>query len=528
MSEQQPVSPARILVVDDEPDLAILMRQRFRQKIRENVYEFDFAYNGAEALKKIKDGNQYSLVMTDINMPEMDGLTLLSEIRKFNRHLKTIVVSAYSDMQNIRTAMNRGAFDFITKPIDFADLEATFQKTIEEDLIIRQGLIARENLDRAEKEREQAMRSAHFKQQFLANMSHEIRTPLNAVVGLTNLLLGKTPREDQLKYLRSMQQASQNLLSVINDILDISKIEAGKIQVEEISYHPPALLENVFNTLQYLAEEKQIDFSINAGVNEWLSGDPVRITQVLTNLAGNALKFTPETGRVMMRCLLTERHDRKYIRFEVEDTGIGIEEEQLDRIFEKFTQASDSTTRRFGGTGLGLSISRQLVELMGGTIHVESRFGRGTRFYFDLPYRLTDAPETELPAVESSLPQRPLRFLLAEDQPMNQMVASDTLESLFPGSSIEVVANGKEAIEIALKMQFDVIFMDLHMPVMDGFEATIQLRKVHGIQTPVVALTANVIKEEIARCLEAGMDRHLAKPFEPGILKQTVLELIQD
>ena len=527
MSEQNNF-PARILVVDDEPDLAILMRQRFRQKIRENIYDFDFAYNGVEALDKIKSGNVYNLIMTDINMPEMDGLTLLTEIRKYNRHLKTLVVSAYSDMQNIRTAMNRGAFDFITKPIDFADLEATFLKTIEEDFIIRQGLNARESLELAEKDREQALRSAHFKQQFLANMSHEIRTPLNAVVGLTNLLLDKSPREDQLKYLRSMQQASRNLLSVINDILDISKIEAGKIQVEEISYSPEELLENVYHTLQYLAEEKGIDFRIQSDIKEWQSGDPVRITQVLTNLAGNAIKFTPESGRVHMRCFFADGSEHKFIRFEVEDNGIGIEADQLDRIFENFTQASNDTTRRYGGTGLGLSISRQLVELMHGKINVESRFGRGTKFYFDLPYRPAGTPGQTETTVESGLPERALEFLLAEDQPMNQMVASDTLESLFPGSRITIVANGKEAVDSVKSRQFDIIFMDLHMPVMDGFEATLHMRKELGITTPIVALTANVIREEITRCLEAGMDRHLAKPFEPGLLRKTVLELIKD
>lgn len=521
--------PARILVVDDEPDLAILMRQRFRQKIRENILYFDFASNGVEAIEKISSERPYRLLLTDINMPEMDGLALLSKVRETHRHLKTIVVSAYSDLQNIRTAMNRGAFDFITKPIDFADLETTIFKTLDEDEIMQRGLEAERQLKQAQIEKEQAMYSARFKQQFLANMSHEIRTPLNAVVGVTHLLLEKNPREDQLRYLRSMKQASQNLLALINDILDISKIEAGKIAFEKISYNPSALLENVHQTLQVKAEEKSIDFSCacDADVPEWIMGDPARLTQILTNLAGNAIKFTPETGKVSMHCTLYNNGKDSRIRYEVKDTGIGIEADQLDRIFESFTQASDDTTRKFGGTGLGLSISKQLVELMGGTIHVESRFGFGTRFYFDMPYETGEAHAISQQADEPALPSRKLKFLLAEDQPMNQMVASDILESMFPGCKVEVAANGKEAVLKASEDQYDLVFMDIHMPEMDGFEATRKIRAA-GNSVPVIALTANVIREEIEKCLEVGMNRHLAKPFEPGLLKQAVLELVKE
>lgn len=519
---------ARILVVDDEPDLAILMRQRFRQKIRDNIFEFEFASNGKEALEKIKSGASYQLMMTDINMPVMDGLELLSMTRKTNRHLKTIVVSAYSDLQNIRTAMNLGAFDFITKPIDFSDLEATIFKTIEEDSIVQKGLEAAKNLETAEAEKDQAMRSAKFKKRFLANMSHEIRTPLNAVVGMTHLLLEKNPREDQLRYLRAMKQASQNLLTLINDILDISKIEAGKISFEKISFNPTLLLDNVWQTLYVKAEEKSIDFTItvNGDVPEWICGDPARLIQILTNLAGNAIKFTPEKGKVEMQCTVEDLEKGRYVRFHVHDNGIGIEASQLDKIFESFTQASNDTTRKYGGTGLGLTISRQLVELMGGSIHVESQFGKGTRFYFDIPL---EAGEVNLEEHQSKQDvgqiENAYRFLLAEDQPMNQMVASDILVSLFPMCTVEVADNGKIAVEKLGAGQFDLVFMDIHMPVMDGYEATRNIRAA-GHKLPIIALTANVIKEEIDRCYEVGMDLHLAKPFDPEKLKQSVLELI--
>jgi signal transduction histidine kinase len=521
--------PARILVVDDEPDLAILVRQRFRQKIRDKILDFDFASNGIEALEKLNSGAHYQLLMTDINMPEMDGLMLLSKVRESNKYLKTIVVSAYSDLQNIRVAMNRGAFDFITKPIDFSDLELTIFKTIEQDALMQQGLDAQRNLEQVTIEREQAMLSSKFKQQFLANMSHEIRTPLNAVVGMTHLLLEKDPRVDQLKYLGAMKQASQNLLILINDILDISKIEAGKITIETISFNPATLMENIRQTLHIKAEEKSIEFNCicDPDVPQWICGDPSRLTQVLTNLAGNAIKFTPELGRITMRCIRMQDGEMPKVRFEVEDTGIGIEAQHLDKIFESFTQASNDTTRKFGGTGLGLTISRQLVELMGGVIHVESKFGRGTRFYFDLSLEEGDIFVEELSSAAKAESVRPLKFLLAEDQPMNQMVATDILETLFPKCNVDIANNGQEAVEKAGSGNYDLVFMDIHMPVMDGYEATLQIRAA-GNKTPVVALTANVIREEIEKCLAVGMNRHLAKPFEPGILKQTVIELIKN
>jgi signal transduction histidine kinase len=521
--------PAHILVVDDEPDLAILMRQRFRHQLRDNIFKFDFASNGVDALEKIKSGTSYQLLMTDINMPEMDGLELLSKVRESYRHLKTIVVSAYSDLQNIRTAMNRGAFDFITKPINFTDLETTIMKTLEENAIVQLGLDAQKNLEFAQIEKEQALLSAKFKQQFLANMSHEIRTPLNAVVGMTHLLLEKNPREDQIKYLRSMKQASHNLLTLINDILDISKIEAGKITIERISFNPSMLMESICQTLHIKAEEKSITFNCicDADVPEWICGDPSRLTQVLTNLAGNAIKFTPELGTIIMRCSRSDAAEKSWVRFEVEDNGIGIEAQYLDKIFESFTQASNDTTRKFGGTGLGLTISRQLIDLMGGTIRVESEFGRGTRFYFDLPLEAGPAFVEEQPSVSHDKLVRPLKFLLAEDQLMNQMVATDILESLFPKCSVDIANNGQEAAEKAGTGDYDLVFMDIHMPVMDGFEATLQIRAT-GNTVPVVALTANVIREEVEKCLQVGMNRHLAKPFEPGILKQIVLELIEE
>jgi signal transduction histidine kinase len=521
-------SPIHILFADDETDLEPLIKQRFRKQIREGALQVSFAHNGEEAISKIKEDATIGILVTDINMPVMDGLTLLNELKTIERPLRAIVASAYGDMGNIRTAMNRGAYDFVTKPIDFTDLDATIQKTINDLQLLLEGMKAKENLSIAVEEKEMAERSAAFKQQFLANMSHEIRTPLNAVVGMTNLLLDKGPREDQLRYLNAMRQASNNLLNIINDILDISKIEAGKIVLEEIDFDLPYTVDGVYQTLHLRAESQKLklEYHIAPDIPKWLMGDPTRLTQVLINLTGNAIKFTPEGGTVTINVKLEKSGDPSWVRFEVTDTGIGISPDQIHKIFESFSQESSDTTRKYGGTGLGLSISKNLVELQGGTLQVSSTKGAGTTFWFLLPLKAgKEVVKQEKKKDTTAL--RPLTVLLAEDQPMNQMVAIDTLEGMFPGITIDVANNGQEAVEHANKKKYDLIFMDVHMPVMDGYNATINIRNSAGpnAQSPILALTANAVKEEIDKCLESGMNRHLAKPFEPEKLKQTVIEL---
>lgn len=531
-------TPARILVVDDEPDLELLIKQRFRQKIKNNELSFEFALNGKQALDKIAKSDDFDMVMTDINMPEMDGLTLLSRLRELKKHFKAVVVSAYSDLQNIRIAMNRGAFDFLTKPIDFTDLETTINKTVEEYAIIKQGLKARAELLEAQTEKERAQQSEKFKQQFLSNMSHEIRTPLNAVIGMTNLLLNQDPKTEQMRYLRSMKLASHNLLGIINDILDLAKIEAGKIDLEKIDFSLKETMEGVCNTLQVKAEEKNIALNCNISpdVPEFLKGDPVRLTQILTNLISNAIKFT-ELGGVTLE---VKKHpgtfsdpDLMSLSFKVIDTGIGIAPENINLIFESFTQASGDTTRKYGGTGLGLTITKQLIEIHKGTVNIESEPGKGTTFEVVIPYQKGNFVETALSKLmfDNDLqPDKPLHLLLVEDQPFNQMVAVDTLQSLFKDITVDVANNGREALEMVQSSPklFDLILMDVQMPEMDGYEATVQIRKLsdNKEKTIIMAMTANVIKEEIDKCFSSGMNDFIAKPFEPAQLKQKILQLV--
>lgn len=524
-------SPARILVVDDEPDLELLIKQRFRHKIRSNEIVFDFAGNGVEALDKLNSSSDFDLVLTDINMPVMDGLTLLIKIKEQQKYSKAVVVSAYGDIENIRTAMNRGAFDFITKPIDFQDLETTIYKTIEEQRLIRLGLDAREKLgitilekERAELEKIKAEQSEQFKQQFLANMSHEIRTPMNSIIGMANLLTHSELDDLQKKYLNIIRKSSENLLVIINDILDLSKIEAGKMEFEKINFLLSDVIEMVFHSLHYQAEDKQLllTFSIDEQLPKALKGDPVRLNQILVNLTGNAIKFT-EKGSVTISAKLLSESDRNVIvDFAVTDTGIGIPEDKLNTIFESFSQASSDTTRKFGGTGLGLTISKQLIELQGGSIYVHSRYGAGTTFAFKLSYEIGSAEEIGKKMLNESdvSPEqlRGLKILLVEDNQFNQIVAVDTLEELLKDVSIDIAENGKEALVKLQANEYDVVLMDIQMPEMDGFEATQKIRKTFSSpknKTVIIAMTANVTRDEVDKCFEAGMNEYIAKPFDP-------------
>jgi signal transduction histidine kinase len=528
--------------VDDEADLELLIRQKFRHRIRSNELQFEFASNGVEALQKLDTNKDLDMVLTDINMPVMDGLTLLSKIKEKENHYKAVVVSAYGDMENIRTAMNRGAFDFLTKPIDFNDLETTINKTLTEVNIIKTGNEAKEQLVKtieqkkiAEIARSKAEEAKKFEQQFLANMSHEIRTPMNVVIGMTNLLLKTSMNEQQSKYINAIKHSSENLLVIINDILDLSKIEAGKIDFESVHFSLFQTVNLVYTTLKFKAEDKGLNMviDIDASLPPMIIGDPVRLSQVLLNLAGNAIKFT-DKGSIIVKCKkIKEENKNILIEFSVTDTGIGIAEEIVPKIFESFTQASSDTTRKYGGTGLGLTISKQLVELQAGSIDVKSTLGVGSTFSFILPYQAGSEMTKEEkvrnpdPALIEELSNK--RILLVEDNPFNQIVATDTIHDLINGIHITVANNGREAVEFLRKNQFDLVIMDIQMPEMDGYEATKFIRKnfeapVNSI--PIMAMTANVIKEEIEKCFDSGMNSYIAKPFDPEDLFVKICNLL--
>ncbi|AOX03759.1 hypothetical protein BJP34_33875 [Moorena producens PAL-8-15-08-1] len=407
-----------ILVVDDELELERLIKQRLRKRIRTQELDFLFAHNGSEALDILKSLKRIDLILTDINMPEMDGLTLLGFIPEVDPTLKAVVVSAYGDMKNIRTAMNRGAFDFLTKPIDFQDLEITINKTLkfvaqvrEQQHQIRQAHKQRQlYLQELIKAKEIAEKANYAKSQFIANMSHEFRTPLNIIIGNSELLQARAQKSDPeyfIPRLEKIQNSSWHLLNLFNDILDLSKMEVGELEIHEEKTDISSLIEELITNVRPLLEKNNNTLEVIYWNHPGrILTDPTKMRQILLNLLNNACKFT-EHGTVK---LIVKKSDgtaeiddqfnlestitsdfgqhqitKPSITFQVSDTGIGISPEQHSKIFEPFTQVDESDTRKYGGAGLGLAIAKKLCHLMAGQITVDSELGKGATFTVSLP-----------------------------------------------------------------------------------------------------------------------------------------------
>lgn len=372
-----------------------------------------------------------------------------------------------------------------------------------------------------EEQKKKVEQSEKYKEQFLANMSHEIRTPMHAISGMTNILERNEHPKSQDVFLKAIRTSSDNLVVILNDVLDLSKIEAGKLDIENISLNLEAVVENVIQILKFKAEEKGLilSYEFSENVPTLVMGDPTRLNQILINLVGNAIKFT-EKGSVNILVSSTDSQ----LHFKIKDTGVGIPKDKHKSIFEAFEQAKGSTTRYYGGTGLGLSISKQLVDLQEGKIWVESTEGQGSIFSFQLPLTIADAntvsqnyiSEDRLKTMAKSL--KGIRILIAEDNPFNQMIARDDLTYYIEDITIETVENGALAIEKFKTDTYDLILMDVQMPEMNGFEATKSIRDIEKLEgrttkIPIIAMTASLLKTEIDNCYNAGMDNYIPKPY---------------
>ena len=386
------------------------------------------------------------------------------------------------------------------------------------------------DITQRKRDAEELLRLQKAKEQFLANISHEIRTPINGIAGMAGLLSQESSSDERATYLNAIKHSAENLKVIINDILDLAAIESGKLRFEKIPFNLHDLLPSLIGMFAYQAKEKKIllHYKIDSSLNRILLGDPVRLNQVLINLISNAVKFT-HSGEIQIRCSAEEKTKTDCIaKIQVTDTGVGVPYDKLDTIFESFSQADASVTRKYGGSGLGLTIVKQLVELQHGAIEVRSEEHKGSNFIVKIPYSFAKSERLKkagIPKKRGSVAGKPLhemRVLLVEDNDINRLYAKSILQQW--NCKVEIAENGLVAIEKIKNNFYDVVLMDVQMPVMDGYEATraIRLMDVHKRHVPIVALTANATRADIDKCLSSGMNDYLPKPFTPDDLYRKI------
>ncbi len=500
---------------------------RFRkalENIGDNVWEHDFT-SGKTYFSKTNN-EILGCATNDLSnnqeiwwgsVYEADKVLLIENDRKYRSGTITSHSLEYRIVHKdgkIRWVLDRGVViekDRNGKPLRITGThtDITGQKNLESELI---------------RSREHAEMLAKAKETFLANMSHEMRTPMNAIIGMGNQLNKTNLDEQQHFYLNIINQAADNLLVIINDILDLSKIEAGKLNIEKIGFIPRNVVTNAMQVVMHKAEEKGLQLTnsyCDNDISSILIGDPYRLNQILLNLLSNAIKFTDKGKVDILLELLADNADAQKIRISVVDTGIGMDNEFINKLFDKFSQESDSVSRRYGGTGLGMSICKELIELMNGTIEVNSTKGEGTSVVLCLEFKKGTNTDITLPVIDTVGADvlSGKNILVTDDNDMNRLVASTILKHY--GASVMEATNGVEALETITNGIVDLVLMDIHMPVMNGFEAAQLIRK-NNNPIPIIALTANVVKGENEKCIEAGMNDYIAKPFKEDEFIKTI------
>ena len=385
--------------------------------------------------------------------------------------------------------------------------------------------IAKQNALLATQKAEDAVKA---KQQFLSNMSHEIRTPMHAIIGFTKVLLNTELNSTQKEYLTAIKMSGDALIVLINDILDLSKVDAGKMTFEQIPFNPEFSLSSMLHLFKQKIQEKNLKLEVEYDKNipEVLLGDPVRLHQIILNLISNAIKFTNDGSIKVFVEKVKETKNKVTLRFSVSDSGIGIEKAKLGKIFENFQQGSSDSSRLYGGTGLGLAIAKKLVVSQGGYIHVESEINKGSTFSFTLDFLKTDKkPDAEIEIIEQNGDLKRIKILVAEDVPLNQLLMKTILEEF--GFECDIAENGKIAVEKMKVNVYDAILMDLQMPKMNGFEATEYIRKRLQMKIPIIALTADVTTVDLDKCTAVGMNEYIAKPIDERQLYNKIVKLVK-
>ena len=525
----------KILVVDDEPQLEYLITQKFRRQIRAKEFELVFALSGLEALEKIREQTDIDLVLSDINMPGMDGLTFIAKLREINPLIKTVMVSAYGNLENIRKAMNNGAFDFVTKPIDFQDLEATIKRAIEEIESHKEAAQTKEQLN-------QLQELDALKTRLYTNITHEFRTPLTIILGITDRLTEELEESAQ-SGLHMIQRNGHHLLNLINQMLELRKLESGKALVHMQQGDMLAYLKYITASFDSYAASR--DIRVHFLTEEQgivMDYDPEKVLHIVSNLLSNAVKFTKDGGDVYVSVAIEAGEN---LLLKVKDTGIGIPTEKLAYIFDRFYQVDDSATRASEGTGIGLALTKELIKVLQGTIQVKSELGKGTQFTIHLPISrdaaikedaLSHMVEEKLnafvpPPASSFAPnlepevEAPLTLIIEDNPDVRQYIAA-CLEEEY---RLTFAENGQVGIDMALDLVPDLIISDVMMPEKDGFEVCEILKNnAHTSHIPIILLTAKADVESRLKGLQRGADAYLPKPFnrdELLIRMQKLLEL---
>jgi len=515
----------KILIVDDKVSNILVIEGL----LADIEVEFVRALSGLEAIER-STTDEFALVLMDVQMPGMDGFETVGIMRKDpkNELLPIIYITAIYNENYYRTqGIKKGAVDFLTKPIIpdlFVGKVTLFINLYRQRKQLEQEIIQRKVIEQElKKAKEVAEEAARAKQQFLSTMSHEIRTPLNGIINTVHMLREEDPRTDQVDNIEMLEFSADSLLRLVNDILDYSKIDAGKIEFEAIDFELRKLLSGIRQSFEYeiLRKRLRMDIEVDDDIPVVVIGDSIRLSQILINLVGNAIKFT-ETGKITIRVdRLSETADNLALRFRVSDTGIGIPADKQQYIFESFTQASSTTTRKYGGTGLGLAITRKLVAMQGGFIVLESTENVGSTFSFSLNFRKSARefiPEEMI--LESTFRSlRGLKVLVAEDNVINQKIVSKYLTKW--DVTVDLAENGRIALEKIRENPYDLVLMDLHMPEMSGYEATARVRECSGeyfATLPIIALTASAFMEDREKIYTYGMSGYIIKPFNPAEL----------